>query len=85
MTIQLVLSLVEIATLVLVLAIYLTVIGHQLSSISATLAKITFGVRAVEQMCSVIGPAVDRINGNLQDVAGGLSEAAAYGERLAPR
>lgn len=85
MTVQLILSLLEIATLVIVLAIYLTVIGNQLNSISATLAKITFGVRAVEQMCSVIGPAVDRINGNLSDVAAGLSEAAAYGERLAPR
>lgn len=85
MTVQLILTLVEIAALVLVLAIYLTVIGNQLNSISATLAKVTFGVRAVEQMCSVIGPAVDRINGNLQDVASGLSEAAAYGERLAPR
>jgi hypothetical protein len=79
----LLLSLVEIALLVIVLAIYLTVIGHQLSSISATLAKITFGVRAVETMCAVIGPAVDRINGNLVDIAGSLQECAVQAEKLA--
>ncbi len=80
---QLILTLIEIAALVLVLAIYLTVIGNQLRVISATLAKVTYGVRAVETMCAVIGPAVDRINGNLQDVAAGLQEAAVEAERLA--
>ncbi len=79
---QLILTLIEIAALVLVLAIYLTVIGNQLKRISATLAKITYGVRAVETMCSVIGPAVDRINGNLQDVCMNLQEAAVEAERL---
>ena len=52
---QLLLSLLEIAALVLVLAIYLT----------------------------VIGPAVDRINGNLQDVCSNLQEAAVEAEKLA--
>ena len=80
---QLLLSLLEIAALVLVLATYLTVIGNQLKRISATLAKITYGVRAVETMCSVIGPAVDRINGNLQDVCSNLQVAAVEAERLA--
>ena len=79
---QLILSLIEIAALVAVLATYLTVIGNQLKRISATLAKITYGVRAVETMCSVIGPAVDRINGNLQDVCMNLQEAAVEAERL---
>ena len=79
---QLILSLIEIAALVGVLATYLTVIGNQLKRISATLAKITYGVRAVETMCSVIGPAVDRINGNLQDVCMNLQEAAVEAERL---
>ena len=83
MTIQLVLTIVEIAALVIVLAIYLTVIGNQLRSICASLARITFGVRAVETMCAVIGPAADRINGNLQDVAQNLQTAAAEAERLA--
>ncbi len=82
MTIQLVLTIVEIAALVGVLAVYLTVIGNQLRSICASLARITFGVRAVETMCAVIGPAVDRINGNLQDVASSLQAAAGEAERL---
>jgi t-SNARE complex subunit (syntaxin) len=79
---QLILSLIEIAALVAVLAVYLTVIGNQLKRISATLAKITYGVRAVETMCSVIGPAVDRINGNLQDICMNLQEAAVEAEKL---
>ncbi len=65
MTWRLVLTIVEIAGLVIVLAIYLTTIARLLNSISSNLARITFGVRAVETQCAVIGPAVDRINGNL--------------------
>ena len=80
---QLVLTIAEIAALILVLATYLTVIGNQLRRISATLAKITYGVRAVETMCAVIGPAVDRINGNLQDICVNLQEAAVEAEKLA--
>ena len=79
----LILSLLEIAALVAVLATYLAVIGGQLSSISRTLAKVTFGVRAVETMCAVIGPATDRINGNLQEVANALQDCASQAERLA--
>ncbi len=83
MTWRLVLSVVEIAALVIVLAIYLTTISRLLNSISSNLARITFGVRAVETQCAVIGPAVDRINGNLADTANGLNEAAVAAERLA--
>lgn len=83
MTWRIVLSVVEIATLVIVLAIYLSVIARQLNSISANLARITFGVRAVETQCAVIGPAVERINGNLVDTANGLTAAAVQAEKLA--
>ncbi len=83
MTWRLVLTIVEIAALVIVLAIYLSVVARLLNSISANLARITFGVRAVETQCGVIGPAVDRINGNLADTANGLTDAAASAERLA--
>ncbi len=79
----LILTILEIAALVGVLATYLTVIGNQLRRISALLAKITFGVRAVETMCAVIGPAVDRINGNLQTVVTDLQDAAVEAEKLA--
>jgi hypothetical protein len=81
-TIQLVLTIIEIAALVGVLAIYLTVIGNQLRSICASLARITFGVRAVETMCAVIGPAVERINGNLDDICQNLQNAAIEAEKL---
>lgn len=81
---RLALTIVEIGALVLVLAIFLTIIARQLNSISATLAKITFGVRAVETMCSVIGPAVERINGNLAEVDDDLNRSAIAAEKLAP-
>ncbi len=83
MTWRLVFTVLEIAGLVVVLAIYLSIIARLLNSISANLARITFGVRAVETQCAVIGPAVDKINGNLADTAQGLTEAAVAAERLA--
>lgn len=83
MTWRLALTILEIAGLVIVLAIYLATIARLLNSISANLARITFGVRAVETQCAVIGPAADRINGNLADTASALTDAAASAERLA--
>lgn len=83
MTWRVFLSVVEIAALVVILAIYLSIIARQLNSISANLARITFGVRAVETQCAVIGPAVERINGNLVDVDAGLTAAAIQAEKLA--
>lgn len=73
----------EIVLLVGVLAIYLNIVAKQLNRISANLARVTFGVRAVETQCAVIGPAVDRINGNLVDVNSDLTRAAAAAETLA--
>ena len=83
MTWRLALTILEIAGLVIVLAIYLATIARLLNSISANLARVTFGVRAVETQCAVIGPAADRINGNLADTASALTDAAASAERLA--
>lgn len=77
------LSVLEIALLVGTLAIYLNIVAKQLNRISANLARVTFGVRAVETQCAVIGPAVDRINGNLVDVNNDLTRAAAAAETLA--
>ena len=73
----------EIALVVLTLAYFLNRVARQLNHISATLAKVTFGVRAVETQCAVIGPAADRINANLGEAAGGLEKAAVLAERLA--
>jgi hypothetical protein len=84
MTLRVFLSILEIATLVIVLAFFLNMVARQLNRISANLARITFGVRAVETQCGVIGPAVERINGNLADVSQNLTAAAAEAEKLAP-
>lgn len=77
------LTVVEIVALVVVLAIYLIVIARQLRSISANLAKVTFGVRAVEQQCLTIEPAVTKVNQTLTEMAGVLPSLAQKAERLA--
>lgn len=83
MTLRVFLTVLEIVALVAILGYFLNVIARLLNSISTTLGKITFGVRAVETQCGVIGPAVDRINNNLQTVASGLDQAGGMAERLA--
>ena len=83
MTLRIFLTVLEIALLVGVLATFLNIVAKQLNCISANLARIAWGVRAVEVMCGVIGPAVDRINGNLVDVNNDLTRAAAAAETLA--
>jgi hypothetical protein len=83
MTLRIFLTVFEMALLVGVLATFLNIVAKQLNRISANLARIAWGVRAVEVMCGVIGPAVDRINGNLVDVNNDLTRAAAAAETLA--
>jgi len=83
MTLRIFLTVFEIGLLVGVLATFLNIVAKQLNRISANLARIAWGVRAVEVMCGVIGPAVDRINGNLVDVNNDLTRAAAAAETLA--
>ena len=83
MTLRIYLTVLEIGLLVGVLATFLNIVAKQLNRISANLARIAWGVRAVEVMCGVIGPAVDRINGNLVDVNNDLTRAAAAAETLA--
>jgi len=82
-TLRIFLTVLEIVLLVGVLAAFLNIVAKQLNRISANLARIAWGVRAVETMCGVIGPAVDRINGNLVDVNNDLTRAAASAETLA--
>jgi hypothetical protein len=82
-TLRIFMTVFEIALLVGVLATFLNIVAKQLNRISANLARIAWGVRAVETMCGVIGPAVDRINGNLVDVNNDLTRAAAAAETLA--
>jgi len=82
MTLRIFLTVLEIVGFVVVLGFFLNRITLQLVSVNKTLAKITFGVRAVETQCHVIGPAADRINSNLASVAAGLEDAAARADRL---
>lgn len=83
MTLRIFLTVLEIVLFVVVLGYFLNRITRQLVSVNKTLAKITFGVRAVETQCHVIGPATERINSNLASVAAGLEDVAGRAERLA--
>lgn len=72
-----VLTVVEIVVVVAVLAIYLIKISRSLRAIAANLAKVTFGVRAVETQCASIGPSVVDINERLEVISqavGGLAD-----------
>ncbi|HVM35330.1 MAG TPA: hypothetical protein VM784_08305 [Actinomycetota bacterium] len=79
------LTILEIVALVVVLAIYLSLVSKHLRSIAATLAKVTFGVRAVEQQLNVIGPGVGKVNQILEETAGALPGIAEKAERLAAK
>lgn len=85
MTLRIVLTVFEIGLLVVILAYFLNKIYKQLISITDTLGKIAFGVRAVETQCAVIGPAADRLNAELAEAAGGLQRSATLAEGLARR
>ncbi len=85
MTLRIILTVVEIALLTLVLAFFLAKIARLLNAISSTCGKITFGVRAVETQCAVIGPTADRLNAGLSEVVGKLDQAASRAESLARR
>jgi len=81
MTLRVVLSVVEIALIVVILAYFLNKVARLLNSISTTLGRITFGVRAVETQCAVIGPAADEINANLKETVGHLQDALVAAQR----
>lgn len=82
MTLRVFCTVLEILLFVGVLGFFLNRITQQTTSINRTLAKITFGVRAVEQQCLNIGPAADRLNSNLQGLAQRLEDVANRAERL---
>jgi uncharacterized protein YoxC len=66
----------EVLLLVAVLAGYLIAIAETLRRVSATLGKITFGVRAIETQTQPLGPRVTEVNETLEQVAGRLAQAA---------
>lgn len=83
-TTQLALTAVEAALLVGVLVAYLVGITGSLRRSSANLAKVTFGVRAIETQCAPIGPVVGRINGQLEGIARALGGVAELAEHAGP-
>lgn len=56
------LTVLEVVALVVVLAIFLVLLTRRLQSIADSLAKVAWGVRAVETEVGAVGPAVDDIN-----------------------
>lgn len=80
-TLLIILTVVEIAIFVGALALYLVAISRSLSMTSEKLAKVTFGVRAIETQCSSIGPSVVRVNEQLTVIAGALGGLVDKAER----
>ena len=66
----------EVLLLVGVLAGYLIAIADTLRRVSATLGKITFGVRAIETQTQPLGPRVGEVNESLEQVAARLAAVA---------
>lgn len=81
-TLLIVLSVVEILIFVAALAYYFIRISKSLNNASAFLAKVTFGVRAIETQTSSIGPSVVKVNGQLATIAGALDGIASKAEAL---
>ena len=82
MTWLVVLTVIEILLLVGVLARYLVLIHRRLVSINQNLARITFGVRAVETQTTSIGPSVAELNQRLTEAAQELGPLVERSERL---
>jgi hypothetical protein len=59
----------EILALIVTLAIYLLIVGRQLRSISATLAEVAWGARAVERQLRAVRSNINQVNSALTDIA----------------
>jgi hypothetical protein len=68
------LTIVEIALVAVVLVYYLARIAGSLRRTSTLLGKVSFGVRAIETQCAVIGPSVLTVNEQLGGVADALAD-----------
>ena len=68
-TVLIVVTLVEVAIVVAVLATYLLLIAATLRTVARTLGLVTFGVRAIEKQTEPLGPVLEEINGALLQVA----------------
>lgn len=66
----------EIAIFLAALVAYLIRIHRSLARTSQTLAKVSFGVRAIETQTGVIGPSVLKVNEQLHAIAQALDGLA---------
>ena len=83
MTTQLVvLTVLEVLIIVGALSFYLIIISRSLERIAKSLAKVTFGVRAIETECESIGPSVVKVNQQLLGIEGVLEGLAMKAERI---
>lgn len=73
-TLLITLTILEIALVAVVLVYYLARIAASLRRTSVLLGKVSFGVRAIETQCNVIGPSVLTVNDQLAGVADALSD-----------
>ena len=71
-TVLIVLTLIEVAALVGVLAVYLITIAATLRTVARTLGQVTFGVRAIEKQTEPLGPVLRDVNELLERVVGAL-------------
>lgn len=67
------LTIVEIVLVAVVLVYYLARIAGSLRRTAVLLGKVSFGVRAIETQCQVIGPSVTTVNEQLTGVADALA------------
>ena len=71
----------EIVVFIGALAFYLHWIASSLRRSSASLAKVAFGVRAIESQTAPIGPGVTKINGQLATIAGAIEGVSVLAEQ----
>ena len=76
-----VLTVVEIVTLVVVLAIGLLIIAKQLRHIAATLSEVTWGARAVERQLRAVGSNIGQVNWALEEISQTLPHVVEKAER----
>lgn len=73
-TLLVTLTVVEIVLVAVVLVYYLMRVAASLRRTAVLLGKVSFGVRAIETQCNVIGPSVLKVNDQLEGVADALAD-----------
>jgi uncharacterized protein YoxC len=76
-------SVLEIVALIVVLAIFLLIVARQLRSISATLAEVAWGARAVERQLRAVDSNIGQVNAALADMVEVAPGLAAMADRYA--